>query len=305
MKVLVIDTVGNEGFSDYYMRYFPGIKVTGFEPRRGLGMPHPHGFQCGYYAGVLLTLLPADNPRELCFARIFDADARPVENAMEWLLDIIQDAKPDIVTRSWGLWDSDSSTGDMMGRVQYGGWIEKYRLLRERIGFVDFGAAGNSDTNDADPDVDFPQQLMPDICNIIGSAQLGGKPSPFSGDGAGLQCVFWADQLPLNSNGFWQRGSGTSFATPKAAGLCAYMRHSHVAWRDYVVTCATRPKDYNGVLPHPKWGWGNMEPHYQSALALLPDALRPPRKTLSDPKAAAIAGVKDGVEWADFRPERT
>jgi len=301
MKVLVIDTVGNEGFYEGYTKYFPGVKITGHEPKRGLGMPHPHGFQCGYYAGVLLSLLPADQTRELCFARIFDADAMALEGSMDWLLEVIRESRPDVISRSWGLWDSDNPRGDMTGRVAYGAWTEKYRALQPELGFVDFGAAGNSDENDSDVDLDYPQQLMPDVCNIIGSAARGGKPSRFSGDGPGLQCLFWGQDVPLLTNGFWQRGSGTSFATPKAAGLCAALGLDHARWRALVAAEAARPPTWTGPIPHPKWGWGNMEHAYQTMLARLPEALKPPRRTLSDPKAARLAGVKGGEFWEDFR----
>ena len=140
-----------------------------------------------------------------------------------------------------------------------------------------FFAAGNDDHNDADEDVAFPQRLLPEYANIIGSHNRAGRPSEFSGDGVGVQCVMWGENVALlNKYGKWERGSGTSFACPKAAGLCAYLGLDHFAWRKYVLAHSTRPDNWSGYLPHPKWGYGSPEYRYQEALALLPDELQPP-----------------------------
>jgi hypothetical protein len=292
VKILVIDTVGNIGFSRYFMDYFPGIDVTGFEPTKALPLPHPHGFQCGYYAGVLMNLLPKDEQRKLIFCRIFDDKGKPLPGSDEFMLQVIAEAKPDVVTRSWGLADGDRTQGDMTGRVAYGPWVEKFRALQEQIGFVDFGAAGNSDANDADVDVDFPQRLMPDICNIIGSHNKSGIPSRFSGDGAGVQCTFWAEDVALCTNGFWQHGSGTSFATPKAAGLCGLLGLKSPEWRAFVQGHASRPKDWKGEIPHPKWGYGSLEKQYQLHMARLPARLWP----VQNGQAGSISSFQDFEE---------
>lgn len=303
-SVMVIDTVGGY-YSTYYAALFPGVEIICEQPDSDLPPPHPHGFQVGYYAGV--SLLPKD---KLIFVRIFDERGQPLPGCDEWMLEMIEKHTPHVVCRSWGMWDGDTNTGAMRGKVAYGAWTEKYRALQARLGFIDFAAAGNDDDNDEDSDIDFPQQLMPDVSNIIGSTRRNGVPSRFSGDGPGLQCVAWAEDVPLCTNGFWQRGSGTSFAAPKAAGMCAHYRLLQRAdWAQYVMSLGAgrRPLAWRGELPHPKWGWGNIEPDYQEMLKMLEPARRPPRRTLSDPRMASIAGIKpEKGHWHDFewRPER-
>lgn len=296
MKVMVIDTVGGGAvFSRYYMDYFHGIDVVGYEPVSKMPMPHQHGYQCGYYAGVPLNLLPEDQERRLIFVRIFDERARPIKGAEKFMLEVIAQERPHVISKSWGLDDQDSAQGEMTGRVAYGEWVEEYRKLQAEIGFVDFSASGNSDTNDADGDVSFPQRLMPDICNIIGSAQRGGVPSRFSGDGTGVQCLFWGEDVPLCSNGYWQRGSGTSFACPKAAGLCAYLGLNTRLWRAYVEGHASHPAEWTGAIQHPKWGYGNLERQYQDMLGRLPANLLP-----LDAGFPATSGYAP-IDWQDYR----
>lgn len=291
MKVMVIDTVGGNRFSDSYKSYFPNVKLRGIEMRDD-GECHPHGYQCGYYAGVLLNAVEGEH--ELVFVRIFDEYAQPIVGSNEWILDVIASEKPNIVTRSWGQHDQDNKWGQLYGEVAWSEWCKKFVELHHSVGFVDFGAAGNSDSNDADTDIDYPHRLIPYVCNIIGSHNRAGMPSVFSGDGVGVGCTMWGENVYLNSNGVWERGSGTSFACPKAAGLCAALNIKSADWGSYVMRNATRPENWMGYLPNKKWGWGSLEYRYQEHLSLLPDNLLPPR----------LAAMASQVTYKDYQAHR-
>lgn len=272
VKVLVIDTVGGDRFSQAFRSYFPGMTLRGLEMNDD-GACQPHGYQCGYYAGVLLNHIAG--PHEIVFARIFDGNGVWIPESENWMLEVIEREKPDIVTRSWGQDDADSPLWARAGDMYWGRWVREYEHLQKLIGFVDFGAAGNDDHNDPDNDTSFPQRIM-EVANVIGSHNRQGIPSVFSGDGPAVQCVFWGENIALNSNGVWERGSGTSFACPKAAGLCAFLGLNTDNWRDMVKLRATRPDGWTGDLPHVKWGWGSLEHLYQAELQKLPAHLQPP-----------------------------
>jgi len=266
MKVMVIDTVGGDRFGKRYRKFFPKVKLSGYE-MSNQGTCQPHGYQCGYYAGVLLNNVPGDH--ELIFVRNFDGRGNWVRGSEDWMLDLIEKHRPDIVTRSWGQHDGDSAYGESMGTRGWAQWAEEFKRLQGVLGFVDFGAAGNDDVNDADNDIAFPQRLMGGFSNVIGSHRRDGVPSKFSGDGHGVQCVLWGENILLNSNGIWERGSGTSFSCPKAAGLCAALGLLHEEWGEYVQENATKPEGWTGDIPHPKWGYGSLEYRYQEKLAAL------------------------------------
>jgi hypothetical protein len=279
LKILVIDSTGLSDITDRYRHYFaPHIKLIGHEPSKGYKKTAsgPHGYQCGYYAGVLLNLLP-DEEHELHFARIFDQDGGWIKGSENFILDTLDEVRPDIVTNSWGQDDGDIEWHEKSARRAWAPWAMQFRKLINEIGCVSFFAAGNDDRNDADDDVAFPQRIIPETANIIGSHNRSGKPSKFSGDGVGVQVTFWGERMMLlNQDGQWEVGSGTSFACPKAAGLCAYLKLSHYKWRQYVLAHATRPDQWSGYIPHPKWGYGSLEYRYQELLAELPDELQPP-----------------------------
>ena len=272
MKVLVIDTVGGDRFSASFQSYFPAMRIRGLEMKDD-GACQPHGYQCGYYAGVLLNLRPG--PHEIVFARIFDGNGVWIPQSEDWMLEIIEKERPDIVTRSWGQDDADSPFWVRAGDMYWSSWVKKYEALQKSIGFVDFGAAGNDDKNDPDNDTSFPQRSMT-VANVIGSHNRAGIPSVWSGDGPAVQCVMWGENIALNSNGNWERGSGTSFACPKAAGLCAYLGLSTDNWREMVKVQSVRPIAWDGPVPHVKWGYGSIEHLYQAQLQKLDPSLQPP-----------------------------
>lgn len=278
MKVLVIDSTGLSDCTDAYRSFFqPHIKLIGHEPSKDYGKlaSGEHGYQCGYYAGVLLNLVEGEH--EIHYARIFDQHGTWIRGSEGFILDVIEKVNPDVVSCSWGMDDGDLPWGEKQGRDAWLSWSVQFRRLLKDKKTAVFFAAGNDDKNDADDDVAYPQRLLPEYANIIGSHNRAGRPSEFSGDGKGVQCVMWGEHVALlNKYGKWERGSGTSFACPKAAGLAAYLALDHYGWRKYILENATHPDKWSGYLPHPKWGYGSMEYRYQELLAELPDELQPP-----------------------------
>lgn len=287
---MVVDTVGGDRFSKSYKDYFPKASLRGLELRND-GDCHSHGYQCGYYAGVLTALL--NEPSEIVFVRIFDGNGAPVPMSNEWVLDVILRERPDYITNSWGQADLDHKWGDIVGETTWKQWVKEYKRICDSIGAVSFFAAGNDDVNDSDIDVDFPQRLMPDDVAIIGSHNRAGIPSQFSGDGHGVLFTMWGENVALLSNDQWHRGSGTSFSCPKACGLAAYLGLNLSTLKHYAADCASRPDDYQGLIPNVKWGWGSLEHKYQEYLARLPEQLQPP---YIHPRVKV-------TEWKDFREE--
>jgi hypothetical protein len=282
MKILVIDSTALSDATDEYRSFFlPHIKLIGHEPSKGYAKTASgaHGYQCGYYAGVLLNLIPGDH--EIHFARIFDQNSEWIRGSEEFILDTISNVAPQIVTNSWGQDDGDIDYHERQAARSWSRWANRFRWVVNNSHTVSFFAAGNDDKNDPDDDVAFPQRLIPETANIVGSHNRSGKPSKFSGDGAGVQVTFWGERLPLlNGYGRWELGSGTSFSCPKAAGLCAYLGLDHFGWRKYVRENAKLPRDWAGKLPHPKWGEGSLEYSFQDALSLLPERFKSPASIL-------------------------
>lgn len=272
MKLMVVDTVGGNRFSDEYQSLLPGIKLRGLELKDD-GECHEHGYQVGYLGGCLLPLIEGNH--EIVYVRIFDGKGRPVKGSNEWLLDVIESEKPDAVNHSWGQFDGDDRLGDLWGQKAWTKWAERYAAILRDNEITSFSAAGNSDASapgqpELDEDVDYPWKLIPFINNIIASHQRSGVPSYFSGDGRGVQCAFWADRIfaPLNSGEFVIT-SGTSFASPKAMAVWSYYVQTYGAWRPFVIDNAAK-NDWKGNLPHPKWGYGSLEHTFQKPYQELP-----------------------------------
>lgn len=289
-KIMIIDTQGPNGISDKYAALLPNCTFRGYELGGVAGTPcHPHGLMCGYLAGVI-----QQEPTEIIFVRIFDQQAKSIAFTEAWIFAVIEQERPDVINRSWGLWDQDTAMGEASGEAGWIKWAEKYAALQNELRFVDFAAAGNDDCNDADTDIDFPHRLMPECSNIIGSCRRDGIPSEFSGDGPGVQGVAWAERIYLCNNGNWDLGSGTSFAAPKMAGVCALYGLSNKQWREYVRLKATRPKGFDSVVS-PKWGHGCLEHTWQEALSKVPERCHPPTVK------SAITGIKGHVRWHDMK----
>ncbi len=269
MKILVIDSQGGEGMSAAYLSQMKHVRVRGVEMDATLGQPcHPHGLMTGYLAASLLHPVHGVKPgdAELVFVRIFDQRANSVADASKWMLDVISREKPDYVGRSWG----GVYTQPRMGSLMWGQWVFDYRALQRELGFLDFGSAGNSGNWLPDSSISFPQVLMPDICNVIGSCRRDGLPSEFTSSGQGVQCLAWGEKLFLNNNGTLEVGSGTSFSAPKVLSLCAVQRITALQdWRDYVRRNATKPVGFEAA-ESPVWGAGNIEDEYQRKFSLIP-----------------------------------
>lgn len=278
MKILITDSTGLSDVSDKYRSFFnSNIKLIGHEPSKSfVGLPSgEHGYQCGYYAGALLNLVKGDH--EIHFLRIFDSKNNWINGSENFILDVINDVEPDIVSNSWGMDDGDSAWGEKQGRKAWSLWSSQYEKLFREKQFVSFFAAGNDDKNDLDEDISFPQRLISDFTCVVGSHNKSGIPSRFSGDGFGVMVSMWGENVSLlNKYGKWERGSGTSFSCPKAAGLCAYLGLDFFTWKNFVLNNAQKPENWVGQLPHPKWGWGSLEYAYQKFLAKLPIVQQPP-----------------------------
>lgn len=300
MKILVVDTVGSSPVSDAYRAKLPSFDFIGFEPPGfdSTQRCHDHGWQCGYYAGLLLS---ESSERHLMgFARIFDGQGRPIRGSDQFILDVVKDFQPDIVTRSYGMWDNDDKLTDLYGQRAYSGWAREYESLSKEVGLLDFGAAGNNDARvDYDWDVDYPQKIMPD-CVVVGSHNRKGIPSDFSGDGPQVTLSMWGESVYLlNGDGSWSYGSGTSFACPKAAGLAARagISSSKHVMVDYIKRHATYPRDWPGTkLPHPKWGYGSLEHIYQSYMLELSESVLPPSIGWSSVSPSGVKKYQDMKE---------
>jgi hypothetical protein len=274
VKIMVIDSQG-PALGNEYRALLHQVEMRGIEPPELRGKPcHPHGAFCGYLAA--LPLIGAGVKAEIIFLRVFDQDARWAATN-EFILGAISREEPDYISRSWGAWDGDSMLGRLNAETAFEDFLKPYEQLQKRIGFLDFGAAGNNDENDEDNDVDCPQRLMAG-CYIIGACHRNGIPTKWSGDGAGVMCVMWADRVysPAQA-GRWTLWSGTSAATPKACGAAAAMNFERLSFFDAVQNLpeSCRPIG-NHKLPHPKFGWGCAEDLWQRYVARLPASVLPP-----------------------------
>ncbi len=263
MKIMVIDTQGPNGFTQAYRDLLPGVRIRGRELASVAGQAcTPHGAWCGWLAAAPRAATGVQT--ELVFVRCFDGQNRWIQDCEPWLLDTIEAEQPDYVSRSWGAWDGDDALQRQFAMAGFERFTAGYsELLADDDGPADFGAAGNNDRNDADDDVAFPQAQL-SLCNVTGACDRRGVPCVWSGDGRGVLCVMWGDRvLSPDAKGIWTLWSGTSAATPKACGAAAALELTTDGWREWVRNNATRPKDWKGALPHPKWGWGCEEESWQ------------------------------------------
>lgn len=295
-KLLIIDTQG-EAISEEYQALLPGAKLRGIEMETTRGTScHEHGALCGWLSAI--PLIGAGFEFEIVFVRVFDKDAVWIPNCESWMLDVIREEKPNYVSRSWGAADADSQLSEMYAQLSFSEWAAAYRALVAELGIVDFGAAGNSDENDADVDVDFPQRDLADVVNVIGACDRSGVPTKWSGDGAGVQCVMWADLVySPDMTGKWVLWSGTSAATPKACGACAALGYTREQWLTKLknLPAGCRPAG-DWTLPHPKWGYGCAEDLWQNFARRVPAGLLPP----ATPKATKEVEIIK-PEFFDYR----
>ena len=293
MKIIVIDSAGKGPYNQSFARYLPNFEIRGHSLVSG--PEGAHGYQCAYYACLPCTLIHGKH--ELVLIRIFDADGNPIVGADQWMLDVLrEECRPDengkwpYINMSWGQDDGDNKLGELWGQKAWEDWAKDFvDVIGES---VPFAASGNSDHNDLDNDISYPHRLLPFLTHIVGSHNRAGIPSEFSGDGAGVFLTMWGENVPLlDGDGFWARGSGTSFASPKACGLAAYLGLNSKEFREYVRGHATKPDKYSGYLPHVKWGWGSLEYRYQEIVSDCPDWQRPSRLRTS------IMAVDEYRDW--------
>lgn len=263
MRLAIIDSQGQRGL-DTLREIFPSISITGWEPNDAPEEQHPHGHWCGFLAGVPMSIGAADGRKmEIVFIRAFDHRGVALPGHLGHILSAVEYFQPDIVSRSWGTDDGDDQLQTLYAQAVAQEFRPKWQALQSSIGFLDFAAAGNSDKLDADNDVDFPQRLLENTCNIIGSRNRQGIPSTWSGDGPGVLHTMWGEGVASpNPDGSWLRWMGTSAATPKAAGIAAMLdMQTTEQYRQYVKLRATFP--HGAERPHPKWGFGDMEAPWQ------------------------------------------
>ncbi|NCC50909.1 MAG: hypothetical protein EOM20_06790 [Spartobacteria bacterium] len=295
-KILIIDTQGAE-ITPAYHALLPGVSMRGVEMDATRGTPcHSHGAWCGWLSAI--PVLGAGMELEVVFVRIFDANAQWVPNCESWMLDIIEEERPDCISRSWGAWDGDDRITRMFAETSFDEWIVRFAQLQDDIKFADFGAAGNNDNNDADEDVAYPQCQL-EHTNVIGACRRDGVPCVWSGDGPAVQCVMWADEVfSPDMSGEFAVWSGTSAACPKAAGAYLALNDTPDSWRVRMRTLPpyNRPEG-EWTLPHPKWGYGCAEDFWQNFAKRIPVGLMPMQSL------TPIPYVNKNKTYHDYREE--
>lgn len=273
IKLMVVDTVGGE-IPASYASYFPGVRLYGHQ-QGDYGPCGPHGYQVGYWAGILLT--QREDQPEVHFVRNFDGGGRAIPGSPRFILDKIAEIRPTHINHSWGQWDGDDRLGEYYADIAWRDFAREYRELQQEIRFVTTSAAGNNDDNDADVDTCQPWQHLRDCITIIGAAKRNGVPARWSADGF-VDAIVWGQDMPLlSANRRWGTGSGTSFAAPAAMSLCMAEEIFDLEdWRAYIIGNATTPRGWGGDIPHPKWGYGNLTHRLMEHRAELPDHLLPP-----------------------------
>ena len=272
-NIVVVDTVGNvENISKSFKDNFPFVaEWHGYEATNDAGnTPHPHGGMC---MGQILLPLWNDTDKIIAhFIRLFNSSGRVVEEAFgQWTVDKISEISktgPTFVNNSWGNYIANGDTSKFTFDANV------WRKMINETGVTVMWASGNNGDFDPDVDEEVPQGLLTDISSKIAAADRDSKPSIYSGDSVNAPptATFWSTRIhllnPVTSK--WDMASGTSFAAPKATGLCAKRNLSHYQFVELAKTSGQRPCNYAGKLPHPKWGWGWLEEEYQKEIVGCP-----------------------------------
>lgn len=289
--LIVVDTLGRaESIHEEFKARFPFVKEwVGHQPP-GYDNPnhHPHGGMA--LAKMALPLWQQGDEEEIVvhFIQIFDNNGQPIDTAMAvgWIQDKIREIAARYegklwVNNSWGAYLANYVPPDwLINEAQ--SWRNLQADLGERL-YVGW-AGGNSGDYRPDDDNDYPQSLLTDIQEKVGSADRDGVPSSYSGDSrmAPPIGVYWATDVVLfNPNDAqYDAGSGTSFACPKHVGVMAARgittREQVAEYRKLGVYPESIPLD---VIPHPKWGHGWFEDEYQKDVEGCPylhDAMNDP-----------------------------
>ena len=296
-NVVVVDTVGGlETLSHGYLSHFPFVKEWhGYELPQVKGqIPHPHGGMC--MGQVLMPLWNDFDDIHAHFIRIFDGRGKPIGGAFgDWSINLIREISKTgdtWVNNSWGAYIGAGSTDPYKERA------DKWRkMINETQNVTVLWASGNSGDYRIDVDEEIPQGLLTDISDKIAAAWKNGVTAEYSSDSlnAPPTATFWSTVVKLLHpvTYEWQDASGTSFAAPKATGLCAKRGLNHQAFVDLAKTRALTG-GYGGPLPHPKWGYGWLEDEYQEEIKDCPyryDAIQ---------LEGSISEVKDSLMWFDF-----
>ncbi len=272
MKILIPDTQGST-LSPRYRAHLPRLTLRGID-HPDIRTASPHGAWCGWLAGAPLQARGVD--AEIVFLQILGDNGTPGDWA-DYLLSHIAAEKPDVISCSWGAWDQDDDFGELFLRVAYNRYVQQLLDLKKELGFRIVCAAGNDDANDPDPDVAYPQKLMPDNAWIIGATDAWGVPTPWSAD-AHVDAVMIGSKVASPApDGSWHLWQGTSAACPKFAGVIAAMDWTDDQILSALQTGAEHPANWAASRPHTKWGYGSFEFAWQNLVADLPPDLRPPR----------------------------
>lgn len=276
MRILIPDTQGEE-ISPEYRALLPGLEIRGRDYPGANAIYHDHGAWCGYLAGLPLVAAIREgmisDPVELIFVQIFDRFGKMLPDASDWLLMVIDEERPDYISTSSGAWDGDDYFQDQLQRAV---WSEFALAYANRIRSYDMLAgfsAGNNDENDVDADTAYPQVLFQDDCLIVGSRNVQGTPSKFSGDGAVDYMMVGEYVFSPNMKGEWTRWRGTSAACPKLVGLAAAHQLSRSNFNTWANKRTSTPDGTGLSLPHPKWGWGDLEEQWQQLVTAVPELL--------------------------------
>lgn len=250
---LIVDSWAGELHSAYKEK-FPHINFHSSQYPALIGQKcHPHG---AMVASVFASNF--NQTLDVHFAGIMDVDGYVVAPD-NWWMDRARDINASIIVCSWGASDGDDQFTEDWLRANVD--VPLYEELIADLGCDIFFAAGNSDDNDADVDVAFPQRALagnPNV-HIIGACDRKCIPAPFSSDGE-IDCMYCG--VSRNAvdpfTGEWVNVDGTSFSAPDAAGDAFARGRFGGDFKFYVVEEARRPMKPGFEVPHPKGGMGSM-----------------------------------------------
>ena len=296
-NIIVVDTVGSlEFINEKYLQNLPKVtKFYGYEREELNGqIPHPHGGFAMQQALMPLWQAPAEDEIRAHFVRIFDGDCKshPMSLA-KWCTDTVGEiAKTGKtwVNNSWGTYIG-SNIPSTSGRA------DRWRTQIEARDLTVFWAAGNSGDFDPDVDENLPSGLLTDCSHKIAAAYPNGDTARFSSDStyAPPEATFWSVAVKGHNlvTAKWADVTGTSFACPKATGLAAALNLDYEGFTRLAMEKCVIPKDFDGTIPHPKWGRGWLEFEYQKLIKGCPNLC----------PNAEFETLGTGESWFDFDKE--
>lgn len=265
MRIVILDSWATPPHP-LYRNKFPNAEYNTYQPDYLRTVPqHPHG---GWVASMVLQQL--ERPVEIHFVRIFGERGEFAVQDWEWVTDTIGTIAPNYIVCSWGVPDNDSQLGEFWQLALFDGdWIQRWLTATSLA--TTFWASGNSDKNDFDDDVDAPQKFLfhKDTTGqyVIGSNNLNGIPSKFSGDGVDVRVMYPGENVYSvdPTDGSWLMWSGTSAAAPAACGDCASKLLVDRQVEEYFEREASRARAYQYMADrHKKAGWGSMNHQFEA-----------------------------------------